>query len=413
MRKIVPLLLAFLWPVAAWGESPVLARWTELGRGGTAEARLVTSASSCPNGMSPRAAANGDFPLICRGTAVDSLLAHRQAAADQFARGFSPQRIVVLGDTGCRIKPPALQDCNDTTKWPFAVLAASAAKLKPDLVIHVGDYLYRESACPVGNSGCAGTPWGDNWPTWNADFFAPAAPLLAAAPWVFVRGNHEECSRAGNGYTRLLAVAAFDPQVPCDVHLKPYAVPLGAMSLVVMDDAAAPDTSVAQNLLPEIQADYAALATIAPAPLWLVAHKPIWAAAVRGPLGISGGGNQTLIRAAGDRSALAAVQLMLSGHIHAFEALNYQGRVPPQIVAGHGGDNLDPQYADLRGTVFQIDTGVRVKDGLSVGGFGFLLMTKSDAGWTIELYRVDGTTEGECMFANARLDCTGLPRGQQ
>ena len=95
-----------------------------------------------------------------------------------------PQRIVVFGDTGCRIKGKSLQDCSDPAKWPFARIAAEAARLKPDLVIHVGDYLYRESACPPDFAGCTGTPFGDNWPTWDADFFAPAKPLLVVAPWV-------------------------------------------------------------------------------------------------------------------------------------------------------------------------------------------------------------------------------------
>ena len=93
---------------------------------------------------------------------------------------------------------------------PFPRWPAAAAKFKPDLVIHVGDYLYRESACPPGNQGCAGSPWGDNWTTWKADFFDPAAPLLAAAPIVLVRGNHEDCKRAGPGWTRLQGPTAFD-----------------------------------------------------------------------------------------------------------------------------------------------------------------------------------------------------------
>ena len=120
-----------------------------------------------------------------------------------------------------------------------------------------------------------------------------------------------------------------------------------------------------------------------------------------------------MITAIGDLSALASVELMLAGHIHTFEAINYAAPVPPQILAGHGGDNLDPTPLDLRGATFQGNSGVQVKDGLSVGGFGFLLMTKSDAGWMIDLYRVDGSTEGRCAFASGRIDCTGLPRRQQ
>jgi hypothetical protein len=211
---------------------------------------------------------------------------------------------------------------------------------------------------------------------------------------------------------RLLAATVFDPAAPCDAHLKPFAVPAGGMNLVVLDDAGAPDTSVAQALIPDFQADFAALATLAPKPLWLLMHRPIWGL-VKGPFGIPVGGNQTMIAAAGDLSALAPVELMLAGHIHTFEAINYAASVPPQILAGHGGDNLDSTPLDLKGAAFQGHSGVQVKDGLSVGGFGFLLMTKRDIGWAIDLYRVDGTTEGQCTFAKNRVDCAGLPARQQ
>ena len=35
-----------------------------------------------------------------------------------------------------------------------------AAAQKPDLVIHVGDYYYRETPCPAGEAKCAGSPFG-------------------------------------------------------------------------------------------------------------------------------------------------------------------------------------------------------------------------------------------------------------
>ena len=59
----------------------------------------------------------------------------------------SIKRIVVIGDTGCRLKGDNVQDCNDPAQWPFAAIARLAAARHPDLVIHVGDYHYRESPC--------------------------------------------------------------------------------------------------------------------------------------------------------------------------------------------------------------------------------------------------------------------------
>src|SRR5215207_6456710 len=82
--------------------------------------------------------------------------------------------VAAFGDTGCRMKGEnaegsehehddhgagKFQDCDSQSKWPFAHLARKIAAAKPDLVIHVGDYLYRESACPADDSGCRGSPY--------------------------------------------------------------------------------------------------------------------------------------------------------------------------------------------------------------------------------------------------------------
>ena len=144
----------------------------------------------------------------------------------------------MLGDTGCKIKlsDGAFQRCNDHAAWPLAAVADAAASVAPDLVIHVGDYLYRENACPAGNAGCAGSPWGYGWDAWEADLFAPAAKLMAVAPWIVVRGNHESCARAGQGWWRLIDPRPFAPRQDCNDpgddaigdYSEPYAVPLGA-----------------------------------------------------------------------------------------------------------------------------------------------------------------------------------------
>ncbi len=409
LRRFVAALPFLLLPPAARADDAVLALWVQLGPNGVAEARAVASGETCPvitvdgrqTRMQLRAAKDPDFDVtLCSA----SLPAHAGSASVSGLRlpmpVAEPRRILVIGDTGCRIKGFITQACNDPSKWPFPQIAAEAAAAKPDLVIHVGDYLYRETACPPGNSGCAGSPSGDNWESWAADFFYPAAPLLAAAPWVVVRGNHEDCERAGPGWLRLLGPMPFDAEAACRAHLPPYSVPLGAMNLVVVDDSDAPDTSVDNNLLPEYRADFAALSAIAPKPLWLVMHRPIWGA-VQGPLDFAVGGNRTLI-ASLDPEQLSPVSLILSGHIHWTEFLNYGDGLPPQIVAGEGGDNLDEAPADLSGLNL---SGRHVESGLSVPGFGFLLLTKAGDGWTIEVHGKDGAVERTCAFAGGRIDC--------
>lgn len=396
--------------------------WTQIGPGGVLEARAVVEGGLCPRlavdlslrDMEVRSKSDGKFPTICSavipaGTKQAALAFPRASGFDLMALALSnpdPQRILVLGDAGCRVKGEAVQDCSKPETWPFPRLAAEAAKLRPDLVLYVGDYVSREHPCPASSPSCAAHPFGDTWGAWEADIFGPAKPLLAAAPWVMVRGNHEDCSRQWSGFMRLLAPGPYDPAAACQAHLAPYTIPLTGFSLTVMDDADAPETEVKAEAVPAHRDEIQALAN-APAPTWLLQHRPIWGV-VSGPLNLPVGGNLTLIEAVGDKGIPAPVKLMLSGHIHRFEAINYdaEDHVPPQIGGGFAGDRLADVPANLRGAIFQGASGVHAHDGLSLPGFGYLLMTKTaPEEWSIDVYDWTGHVERRCLFANGRVDC--------
>ncbi len=406
-------------PPALAPASTGASQWVQLGEGGAAELRAVmqTPGGVCPKfslpgggelTMSLRAPASDAFPALCSAPLPKGVNISGVPTIN-----LDPQRIVVLGDTGCRLENNVTQNCNNPRDWPFPSVAASAARLKPDLVIDVGDYLYRQAPCPAGNAGCAGAPYGDNWPAWTADFFAPAAPLLNAAPWIFVRGNHESCLSMGRGFLRLMGPKAVAPD--CAGHLAPYHIPLSGLDLMVMDNADADDVKVDADKTPVYRAELEEAVRPSAVPVWLLMHRPIWAA-MTGPLNVPIGGNAQIIAAAEKTMLTKPVTLMLAGHLHAFEVINYQhngvvGTPPPQLMAGNGGDVLLSTPADLKGAAFQGHSGVSVKDGLSVGGFGFLLLTKSATGWTIDLYDSAGVAEGQCLFtaASDRLDCPKLP----
>jgi hypothetical protein len=152
---------------------------------------------------SPRSTAQ--FPAtVCEGHGPLVDVAY-VTASHRFTPLAPAQSIIVLGDTGCRLVPWQQQGCNDVGKWPFNAIAREAAKRNPDLIIHLGDYHYREAPCPDTQGACAGADWGYDWEAWRQDFFEPAKPLLDKAPWVFVRGNHEDCGRAWAGWFHLLS----------------------------------------------------------------------------------------------------------------------------------------------------------------------------------------------------------------
>jgi hypothetical protein len=391
----------------AFAAPQLVARWVQYDVTGAAQARLVVDGGACPAlsvdggdlATTQRAAPDAAFPYrIC--TAPLPAGSHSVAVLGEPlpTPAAMPGRIIVLGDTGCRVQGKTIQACSDPVAWPFSRVAERAAAMHPDLVIHVGDYLYRETPCPADDGRCAGSPSGDNWPTWKADFFTPGSSLLAAAPWVVVRGNHEECPRAGRGWTRLLAAAPYDPATPCTASETPYAVPLAALNLVVMDDANAPDLNTTPELIALYHRQFAAAAPLATGPSWLLMHRPI-----RGIVRVKGlvvGGNETMLKAPPDLPA--SVELLVSGHIHAFEAINYGDASPPQLVVGNGGDNLDSAPDDLTGIEVG---GLTVTHGVSLPGFGFLLLTRSGSGWQGEAYDVGGTLRRTCAIAARQIVC--------
>ena len=154
-------------------------------------------------------------------------------------------RILVVGDTGCRVKGPTafvqtadgiasggdrLQDCTSEAAWPYNKLARVAASFNPDMILHNGDMHYREGF-PEGvestfggtaNAAGGGTQQDNStikakfaaagisdsisygWRAWEEDFFKGSGPLLGVAPWALTRGNHELCDRAAQGWFRFL-----------------------------------------------------------------------------------------------------------------------------------------------------------------------------------------------------------------
>ncbi len=333
-------------------------------------------------------------------------------------------RIVVLGDTGCRIKGDAAQACADPDGWPFAQVAAQAAALAPDLVIHVGDYHYRETPCPSGNAGCAGSPWGYGWDAWNADFFVPARPLLAAAPWVFVRGNHEECNRAGQGWFRLLAPEPWTPARSCDRaaddgganYSAPYAVALGpATQLIVFDSAHAGNAALdlarpADRAIHDAYvANVRALDALARPGVrsWFASHHPVLAFAPDDRPGATHPypGNAPLQQAMDEVNGSVyfppAIQAALHGHVHLFQALGFGDGHPAALVAGNGGDNLDSPLPAALPAGFAPAPGTRLAHATTSNAFGFLVLERGaddDGHWTAIAYRRDGSEMTRCAL---------------
>jgi len=388
--------------------------WMELGEEGRAIARVIVASQTCPSvsvdgaaqPMSLRQPVPAGFRPLCEFVVPPGV---RAASIDGQALHLpvpDPASVVVIGDTGCRIKGARVQDCNDMSKWPLQSVADSAASVHPQLIIHVGDYLYRETVCPPDSQGkCGGTPIGDTWDAWNADFFAPAAKLLAAAPWAFSRGNHEDCERSWRGWFYYLDPRPWKNE--CAVYTPPYLVRLGGRQLVMLDSSAASEDNLDENQVAEFASE---LRSVHAEHAWLVDHHPFWGVKP----GDRGKGVRSLSapleeawKRANVSGGLAGIDLVLSGHIHLFAVIPFDSGRPMQIVSGDGGTALsEPIPASVDGTVIQ---GSAVRGSQTRIDFGFTWLRrsplKSNDSWDLTLQSTTGSAIVQCALRNGGAAC--------
>jgi predicted phosphodiesterase len=330
--------------------------------------------------------------------------------------------IVVIGDTGCRIKQGGeeapsdaggkwnIQDCASPKDWPFEEVAEHAAAEKPDLVIHVGDYLYREKVC-TGVKGCPGGPAGDNLETWEADFFTPAKKLLLAAPWVFVRGNHEDCARSGDGWFTLLDPR---PVKTCINYSPPYLLktnlgpPLAILDTNPALDAPckAGDKACAEEFGTQTATYTQAFEKISSWKLehaWLVTHRPVWS--VR-----SIANNQIVVLNAVEEAAWKqhrprGIDLLLAGHTHTFEMIGFDPKSDHamQLVVGNSGTKLvTPLTYDASAPAVQE---AKIKEFRKIQDFGYTTLTPAAAGWNVLAHRRDGKVDIACDIEAGKARC--------
>jgi hypothetical protein len=339
------------------------------------------------------------------------------------------KRIVVIGDTGCRLKKSdgAYQACNDSNQYPFAKVAAAAANWKPDLVVHVGDFHYRENVCPADKPGCAGSPWGYGWDAWQADFFEPGAALLKAAPWVMVRGNHESCARAGQGWWRMVDPrpllagrdcndAANDEQGD---YSDPYAVPLGGdAQLIVLDTSNTSTGIIPEGDIRQIKYRdlYNKLEVLSQQAAYNIAvnHHPILGFSAKqdkqGKVTLLPGnqGIQSVFSAINPLIMPPRVNALLSGHVHVWQEVSFSSPHPTQFVAGFSGtmedvvplpEQLPPGATPAPGAVVEHHSSW-------VNGFGFMTMERKGANqWDVKVWDTNGRQVNACSVDGSHSTC--------
>ncbi len=361
-------------------------------------------------------------------------------------------QVTVFGDTGC--KPSDQNGCHQDSAhhWPLHKMADAAAATDPapDLILHMGDYNYRgtpghihvngkkvrvydagdntsspscELAGPYYGQNSKGSDTPDNWSNWNKDFFEPAAKLLAAAPWVFARGNHELCSRAGPGWFYLLdpgsnLLGGEQRQLSCPpaeshdalIFRKPYRIGLGGLAVVVLDSANACDQGdLHQHHFDAQFSEIQKLVGATPEKdvLWLQTHRPLWG--VKKPEHESAKSanrepkeyafiNHTLQTAYARYPIPQSLHLVLSGHMHRFQAISFpperQARRPSQLIVGNGGVDLARNFPKH---LFHTEIAGMDAVGFGISEFGYMnIRLKGEGSWTGKLLDYNGHILATC-----------------
>jgi hypothetical protein len=418
----------------ARAQTAPLAAWAEF-TGDGVSLRAIVNGPDCPAAnvdgkplaMTVRQASGVEFPVTtCQAMTPAGA---KSASVGGQAIALAPvklNRIVVIGDTGCRLKGTQIQDCVDSEKWPFPNVTKMAAAKHPDLVVHVGDYYYRESPCPAYRPGCKDSPHGDLWDSWRTDFFDPASPLLAAAPWIFARGNHEQCGRGSAGWFRFLDAGAMP--LTCPAAAAPFAVRLDHLNLDVIDSADINDKQLSTDRLAQYLGQISANPVDAHSAkssdaTWVVTHKPLWgyelttagqAYLAQNPM--LAAGVEMMDKPRGPQ--LPGIDLLLAGHVHMFAAIDFSGGGgaslrPGQLIVGDSGTALD--QADVREgqlAVDGLDAQYFVRD-----TFGYFVLDRVKSkkkgrpdGWKGTLYGVDDAVLALCQQQGRGIECKAPAR---
>lgn len=351
------------------------------------------------------------------------------------------QTIASLADTGCLIKD-VVQDCRNG--WPLRQITEQIAEAAPDLIIDVGDYFYREKACPsdaqdkCGGSPAppSGVPFIDSGAGWLADYLEPASPMFGTAPLLAVRGNHEVCTEAGNGYFLFMdyrdgredvCAPTADGKAPT-VQTKPWRIDLPLVTgrklrLVVVDSAQGWDYGISPWAARQ-RPLYVKAARMAKNPgglSWLVVHQPPLALTTTkyDPGNVADWTNWVAVdQTVASRGLLKGYGAIVSGHLHLSQVIKIPG-LPPQFVFGGGGTFLDPPdgYSTPTDGPLANSKGEPMVPGFRPypkdqyrwieveHAFGLASPNPAQGAWDVKYVGPDGSTLATCTVRDEVPDC--------
>ncbi|CEI84892.1 Calcineurin-like phosphoesterase family protein [Ehrlichia minasensis] len=315
--------------------------------------------------------------------------------------------IAIIGDTGCIVSfwrgKLYQQRCTSSEEWPLKKILSNVGQHAPDLIIHVGDYLYRADKC-VDVEKCGDVRGGDNDETWKADWLDPSMLVADKAPFLFVRGNHENCDRSYRGWFRYLdAHQSMSSADVCNNFTDSWVfnasrLDSGNLDFYVFDSSFGDEKNVLDSDIENLKKQFFSLFKVKSSNIWFLTHRPLWSYTTH----VKGGdiyyGNTSQQKAFGDLFP-DTVSVILSGHMHLSQVLDLERvqeekYVPMQMIAGNGGALLHGVPEDKL-LVKNIRIGDVIANTITNElDFGFAIVTMQEPGLTgnviVTLYNASG-----------------------
>ncbi len=350
---------------------PILYSWvqavaTRVGEKNSHAIRLITSLDSCPNlnytdgsilvGQVRAEKNPPKFPeLVCEYPFYfDKPVEMDKGVTYPIIK--DPTEVAIIGDTGCN----SSQDCSDSNSWVFPKVSERLTfDVSGQFTLHVGDYIYQKKLCPDGSESCDLSLQGKSFKVWQKEFFEPLSKAFKTQVFGFIRGNHEDCEFAYEGFFRYLG--AFKYNQECVVKEEPWTYTVGPYRFGFFDSAhasssKAKDTEIYQRDMQDIHKKFEEHKEEGKVS-FLVTHVPFWGFVpncwkmiCKPDFMVYQYTRKTITLQKAYKDYLTSLKeqnkeklfkYFISGHLHYYDVLTFKDHDETQFVVGTSGAKLN------------------------------------------------------------------------
>ncbi len=221
------------------------------------------------------------------------------------------------------------------------------------------------------------------WFFFKEEFFKPAEVLLDLAPMIYIRGNHESCTKMGIAWQLFFSPQKY--QNECVEKSPAYKINFSNLNFLIMDTA---KIAIGQNYskekLDQLKQEFMEAKKQLNGPDWLLTHRPI--------IGVNKLNEQEIfprflnffmLSEAFGNDLTISFPLAISGHLHTSAYLQRDKDKFNQFIVGNSGATLlkaNNKIYNYKGST---------KHGIVGIDYGYMIFEKYDNYWKVISYNLE------------------------